>query len=262
MMVDDPKYQNHTVFADLDRHIAFYDHLAHSMFLWVSPGTSAFCNIDSYVYSSIRGTLASVRSILREGQLNDAYALLRKYYDSAIINVYSILYLDDQFSTNNFIVERIDNWLKAKSRLPAVKEMIAYVRTSSAVAPITTALDADDRYRRIRNRCNDHTHYNFYSTVLLNDGQIHLSGRGKALDQLAADLRDVFILHLAYLFCAKQNYMASSDHVDCLECGMTPEPDSQYWVAPFIQEAFDQTVAEYRPDVMAAVKAQTSMHLA
>lgn len=262
MMVDDPRYLNHAVFGELDRLIAFYDQLAHSMFLWVSPGTSALCNIDSYVYSSIRGTLASICSILREGQINDAYAFLRKYYDSAIINVYSILYLDDHFSIDNFIVERIDNWLKGKSRLPEYKEMMKYIRSAPAVAPITAALSADDRYLRIRDRCNDHTHYNFYSHVLLNDGQIRLTGRGKALDQLAADVQDVFILHLAYLFYAKQNYMASSDYVDYLESGMTPEPDSQYWVAPFIQEAFDQTVAKHRPDVAATVKSQTSMHLA
>lgn len=85
MEADDQKYQNHAAFGELDRLIAFYDGLSHFMFLWVSPGTNAWCNIDSYVYSSIRGTLASIRSILRDGQINDAYALLRKYYDSAII---------------------------------------------------------------------------------------------------------------------------------------------------------------------------------
>jgi hypothetical protein len=262
MMVNDPKYQNHAVFSELDRLITFYDSLAHSMFLWVSPGTSAWCNIDSYVYSSIRGTLASVRSILREGQINDAYALLRKYYDSVIINVYSILYLDDNVSIDNRIVEQIESWLKAKSPLPKLKQMIAYIRASSTVAPITAILDADDRYRRIRDRCNDHTHYNFYSTVLFNDGQICLSGRGKVLNQLAADIGDVFVLHLAYIFCGKQHYMSSSDYVDYLECGLTPEPDSQYWVAGFIQEAFDHFVTKRRPDVASIVKAQTSMHLA
>jgi hypothetical protein len=262
MMADDPEYQNHAVFAQLDGQIAFYEHLAESVFLWVSSGTGAFTNIDSYLYSSIQGTLPSIRSVLRDGQLNDAYALLRKYYDSVVINIYSILYLDDHVSIDNFIVEQIENWLKGRSRLPGLKEMITYIRSSTAAAPVTAALNVDDRYLRIRERSNDHTHYNFYSHALLNDGRLHLSGRRRVLDQFAADVRDVFVFHLAYLFFARQHYMASSDYVDYLECGMTPPPDSQYWVAPFVQEAFDQFLSQHRPDVAAIVKAQTCMHLA
>ena len=69
------------------------------------------------------------------------------------------------------------------------------------------------------------------------------------------------ILHLSYLFFAKQHYMASSDYLDYLECGLTPEPDSQYWVAPFVQEMFDEVVAQHRPDIAARIKDHTSMHL-
>jgi hypothetical protein len=75
MMVTDPEYQNHTVFSELDRHIAFYRNLAESVFPWVTMGTKAICSIDSYVFSSIEGTLASIRTILADGRINDAYAL-------------------------------------------------------------------------------------------------------------------------------------------------------------------------------------------
>ena len=36
--------------------------------------------------------------------------------------------------------------------------------------------------------------------------------------------------------------MMSSDYLDALECNMQPEADSQYWVAPFVQEIFDDIV--------------------
>jgi len=58
------------------------------------------------------------------------------------------------------------------------------------------------------------------------------------------------------------DFAESSDYVDALECNMTPEADSQYWVAPFIQDVFDGIIAKCRPDVAAIVKAHTSMHLA
>lgn len=261
-MVGDSEYQSHAVFSELDSYIAFYRHLADSVFLWASPGTSAFGNIDSYLFSSIQGTLTSMQTILRDGRINDAYALLRKYHDSVVINIYSILYLDDHFDIDNFVVEQIERWLKGRSQLPEYRVMSQYIRSSQRVAPVTAVLYSDDRYKVLRDRCNDHTHYNFYRNVLLNDNELHLSYRGKALDEFAIDVRDVVVLHLAYLFCARQNYMMSSDHVDSLECGYTPEPDSQYWVAPFVQQAFDEIIAASRPDVAATVRGQTSMHLA
>jgi hypothetical protein len=185
-----------------------------------------------------------------------------KYHDSAVINIYSILYLDDHFSIDNFVVEQIDRWLKGRSQLPEYRVMSQYIRSSPRVASVTAVLYSDDRYKILRGRCNDHAHYNFYRNVLLNDNEIHLSYRGRALDEFAIDVRDVVVLHLAYLFCARQNYMMSSDYVDSLECGYTPEPDSQYWVAPFVQQAFDEILAANRPDVAATVRGQTSMRLA
>jgi hypothetical protein len=103
MMVNDEEYKNHHVFSELEGYFDFYKSLSWSVFSFCLTGTDAICNIDSYVYSSIKGTLESILKILNNGRINDAYALLRKYYDSAIINVYSNLYLKDHFSIENFV---------------------------------------------------------------------------------------------------------------------------------------------------------------
>jgi len=262
MMVSDEKYQKHGVFDDLTRYSNFYDTLGHSVFPFVSVGTKSLGNIDSYLFSSIQGTLLSIQTILRDGRINDAYALLRKYYDSAIIHVYTGLYLEDNVSIQNFIVEKIDNWLKGKEQLPEYRVMSQYIRNTARVTPITSLLHADDRYKLLRNRCNNHTHYNFYKNVLLNDGEIFLKDRLKVLQQFSNDLRDIVILHLSYIFFEKPHYMMASDHVDYLECGSKPPADSEYWVAPFVQEIFDATVKKHRPDIAAAIKQSTNMHLA
>jgi hypothetical protein len=261
MMPTGKEYQSHPVFSDLDQYVAFYESLAHSVFQFATMGTTAICNVDSYVFSSMQGTLTSMRTILRDGKINDAYALLRKYYDCAIITIYSNLYLEEHFSIENFVVQQIDNWLKGRDQLPEYRVMSDYIRKSPKVSEITERLFADHRYKQLRNRCNDHTHYNFYHNVLLNDPDIHLPSREEALNDFACDLRDVLILHLAYLFSAKQHYMASSDYLDSLECGLTPEPESQYWVAPFVQDVFDEVVAKHRPDIAARIKEHTSMQL-
>ena len=264
MMVSDEEYQKHRVFTELEQYASFYENLAESVFLFASVGTRAICNIDSYMFSSIQGTLASIQAILRDGRINDAYALLRKYYDSAIINIYTRLYLYDHVSIENFIVKQVDDWLRAKERLPEYRIMSQYIRHSQRITPITALLfsNADDRYKRIRERCNDHTHYNFYQNVLLNDKEIRLEGRRQVLEEFSNDFRDIFIMHLSCMFVANEHYMVSSDYLDCLECKITPEPDSQYWVAPFVQEIFDQVINKFRPDITSAIKQHSSMYLA
>jgi hypothetical protein len=262
MLRNDPDYQNHAVFIELDQYIEFYKQLSHSVFLWVASGTRSIFNTDTYVFSSIQGTLTSIHSVLRDGRINDAYALLRKYHDSVTINIYSNLYLEDHASIDNFVVKQIDDWVTGKAQLPEYRIMSQYIRSASRVAPITVILDADNRYKLLRKRCNDHTHYNFYRNVLFNDNEISLPDRNRELDVLLGDVRDLLILHVAYLFFANGHYMMSSDYVDSLECGLTPEPDSEYWVAPFVQDVFDRTVTIHRPDVAAAIRKHTRMHLA
>ena len=261
MQVTDKAYTEHQVFAELDRYAKFYKQLAISVFQFVPMGTKATYNIDTYVYSSMQGTVESIKIILLSGRINDAYALLRKYYDSAVINVYSNLYLKDNFSIEKFIVEKINNWLQSKEKLPDYRVMSQYIRASERLKPINDLLYGDDKYKRLRDRCNDHTHYNFYRHVMLNDNEIHIENRGQLLERFRRDTQDIFTFHLGYVFFLNDHYMMSSDHLDALECGMQPEENSQYWVAPFIQDIFREVITPERPDITATIKANSAMQL-
>ena len=197
-----------------------------------------------------------------KGRINDSYALLRKYFDSTIINVYSNLYLSDNFSIDNFIVHHINNWSKGKEKLPEYRVMSKYIRESPKLMPITNLLNQDNTYKDIRNRCNDHTHYNYYHNLLLNDNFVYLQKkRQMALDNFSKDLEDIFIQHLSYLFYLNQHYMMSTDYTDSLEMGMTPDEDSQYFVAPFIQNIFDKVIKAKRTDIAIEIKNKTTMKL-
>jgi hypothetical protein len=263
MRVNDPEYQTHAVFDQLDRHINFYKDLAESVMMWYPPGTGtkSIVNVDSYLFSSIQGTVSSIQLILKTGRINDAYTLLRKYYDSVIISTYTSIYLSENFSIDNLVVSQINDWLNGKKQLPEYRTMNNYIHNSNCLKSINAILFADKRYKRLRDRCNDHTHYNFYQNVLLNDNEICLPHRIQWLDRFSTDLRDVLIFHICYLFFASEHYMISSDYVDFLECGLTPEPDSQYWVAPFVQVIFRDVVSAYRNDLSELIKQHTSLHI-
>lgn len=259
--IDSDEYQNHMVFPELEKYMAFYESLSFSVYSFGAVGTNAVLNIDTHIFRSIKGTLHSIQLVLKNGRINDAYSLLRKYYDSAVINIYSNLYLDDNSSIENFIVDKIDNWLKGKDKLPEYRVMSSYIRDSEKFSEINQLLYSNNKYKNIRNRCNDSTHYNFFYNMLLNDNVADIEPRIKILDIFSVDIKDILILHLAYLFYFKDHYMSSSDYMDALECGLEPQQDSQYWVAPFIQTVFDEIIAKERPDIVEKIKQKTCMNL-
>ena len=262
LIPDGNKNRDHRVFSELDLLIEFYDSLSTLVIPFVTSGTNAtICNIDSYIFSSIQGTVSSIHHVLGCGRINDAYSLLRKYYDTVVINIYSTLYLQEKFGLDNFVVQEINDWLKGKKKLPGFGKMMEFIQNTKSVKPITDFVLADDRYKQLRKRCNDHRHHNFFHYLVLNDSTSPLSHRVEYYDRFSADLCDIFVLPFSYIFYANNAYMMSSDYRDYLECGMTPEPDSQYWVAPFVQEAFDLFVKKHRPEIAEALKNHTRMQL-
>lgn len=257
----DENYKNHSIFINLEKYSKFYELLSFSVFGFLTPGVSAQSNIDSYVFSSIQGTLDSISEILQKGRINDAYALLRKYHDSIIINIYSNLYLKDNLEAEGFVVKKINNWIDGTEKLPDYRVMSQYIHNQSAVSELTQAFYKDDIYAKLRDRCNDNTHYNFYHNVLLNDKDIHNGNSINLLNIFDQDCRNLFILHLGYLFYINGHYMASSDYVDFMDMGIAPPPDSQYEVAPFIQEVFNDVVKKNRPDISTLIKNTTYMRI-
>lgn len=254
-------YIEHKVFEELKIYSDFYSSLSFSIMNWMSQGTKAILNLDTYTYSSIKGTIDSINEILIKGRINDAYALIRKYFDSTFINIYSNLYLQDHFSIDNFIVEKIDNWRKGTETIPEFRVISRYIKESPKLKPISELLKKDDRYKKIRDRCNNNTHYNFYYNMMLNDNEIFNPNRIKYLDAISFDICALFIQHFAYIFYLNDHFFMSSDYVDSLDVGMTPEENSQYWVAPFIQETFDNIIKRKRPDIADEIKKNTEMKL-
>lgn len=255
------EYEHHKIFDEVSLYTKYYNSLSFSVFKFLPLGTKGIVNIDSYMYSSIHGTLESMRIILENGRINDCYALLRKYYDAVIINTYEILYLQQNQSIDNFIIRKIDDWASNKEKLPEFKIMMSYIKKSEALSIINKLLMSDNRYVQIRERCNNHTHYNLFYYMLLNDNELAIADRIKQLDILLNCIRDVFILHFVYLFSLNQHYMSSEDYSDSIDCGLTPEEGSQYYVAPYIQNVFNSVIKPYRSDLAKELLNSTSMRL-
>lgn len=266
MKVNSTEYQEHPLFEELSGYATFYKDLSFSIMHWLNQGTSGAINMDTYIFTSMQGTLESIFDVLKRGRINDAYALLRKYYDSAIINLFTNLYLEDNYSIENFVVEKIEKWRRGIDTIPSFGKMSEYILASDKVKVISALLYANGGFKNsafesIRQRCNDHTHYLYYHTILLNDNKVYLKERPAVLEGFRTDLREIFVLHLGYLFYLNDHYMMSSDYLDLLECGERPSEELQYEVAPFVQRIFDEVLKTHRPDIVDAIKGHTKMRL-
>ena len=261
-MNEEDNYFKHKIFDQLTKYAEFYNSLSFSIMPFMAQGTNNLLNLDSFQFSSIEGTLESIKVILLNKRINDAYALLRKYYDSIIINIYTNLYLDDHYSLENLVVEKIEDWRAGKEKLPRFAEMIMYLQESEKLSEINGLLfSTDSIYKEIRDRLNNHVHYNYYRYVLWNNSELYIPYREKILNAFSKDLASLFVMHLSYIFYLNEHYMISSDYIDSLDIGLTPEENSEYFVAPFIQEIFDTEIKVRRPDLAKAIKIKTKMML-
>lgn len=253
------KYFEHNVFKTINDFKEFYSSISMGVMTFIGQGTKSLFNLDTYFYSSISGTLESINDILLKGKINDSYALLRKFYDSTMINIYTNLYLKDNFSFENLIVEKIENWRNGTETIPEYRVISKYIKESEKLKPISDLLKIDNRYKEIRDRCNDHTHYNYFHNLLINDNQIFTEKRIDLLTIFENDLINIFIQHFSYIALLNEHYMMSSDYIDSLEMGMAPEENSQYWVAMYAEKIFNDYVKIHRNDIAEIIKENVSL---
>jgi hypothetical protein len=148
-----------------------------------------------------------------------------------------------------------------RERSPELRAFWPKITSSPALTEFNKLFNAFE-YKAISDRCNDHVHVNLFKNLRSNSPDVSFELQMAALEQFAGDFRRLFIRHLGYVFSIRSEYMASSDYIDALECDLEPEQDSQYWVAPIVQEVFDEIITPLRPDVTAYIKENCEMHLA
>lgn len=256
------EYMEHEIFTTLKDFMEFYNALSFNVIGFITPGISlGIFNIDTYVYSSIEGTLDSINLVLEKGRINDAFALTRKYHDAVIMDIYKAIHIKKHHSLENWIVKDINDWANGDGHLPWYEKMIKEIRSWDILEKLHTYFDFDGHFAKIRKKCNSHNHYNSFQYMIMNDNEIMNHHRETELDQLSICLKDIFSLHFAYCISLNAPYIMASDYVDALDCGMTPDKDSQYWVAPFAQTIFDKYIKSRRPKLTAYLKESCGMQL-
>lgn len=258
----DKEYQSHKIFALLRSLVKFYNAV---FMLGPDFPTKGVCgvmiNVDNVICGSLAGTLDSIKIVLKAGRINDAYALMRKYYDGIIVAIYTNVYIAENHSWDHYVVEKIQDWVKNKQKLPSSEKMLEAIRKHKPLEDLEKLFDYEGLYLRIRRLANGNTHYNKMYYLWLNNNMIYNPNRMRSLDSLYTSILNLFILHFAYMYSLNPHYMMSSDYFDALDCGMTPMEGSQYWVATHVADVFKKYVAPNRPDVAEYMRECSEMEL-
>lgn len=270
--INGERYKKHPIFEMLDDLISFYEDLSYNVTEAPISNINFGLDLDSHILSSLGGTLNSIKFLLLQGRINDAYTLLRKYDDGILTNLYIICYinqnyhpeklLNDNIGFQDLYVEKIMKWSREIEKFTQSNKMIEYIKEYDSLNDLNNLIDFEGVYKRIRQRCNDNVHFNSLYFVMLNDNSLYLSNyRLKELDQFMSFIQYFFIFHFVYLFSLKEEYMSSSDYIDALDCGLSPKEESLYWVAPYIQEIFDKYIKPNRMDLASYLMKHTCMKL-
>ena len=124
-------YQNHPVFELIEHMKEYYDGLFDTCFHFIPEGTLGAGNYASYVYLSLYSTLDSIRLLLKAGHINDAFVLIRKLFDTVLVEIYFDVVRKDKFDWMEcFVVKDVDEWLKGKHRIPRTEKILSVLKSS------------------------------------------------------------------------------------------------------------------------------------
>ena len=235
--------EGHMLLLDLKAIAEFYRAISYNCFLFLPIGTRGWLNYNSYLFESIAGTISSIDDLVRKGHLNDACVLLRLYFDNIYTDTYIQITLKNRFDVfSNFYVSEVEEWLQKKHRIPSIKKIVTLLETNNITNPIYSILNKNNQLVNYREFLDDCVHGNRYQALLYNCSAIYLENREKLLIRIQSIVKTLFTLHFSFIFSLNPHYLMASDYRDCIEMGLIPPSGSEYWIAPFAQEAFNKYV--------------------
>lgn len=259
--VNSDEWINHEIFNKLKEIIDFYKLISFQVYWFITMWVKWVLTLDTYIFSSLQHSIDSINYTLSKWRINDSYALLRKFHDSCIMHIYINIYLENNFNIDNMVVEKVQKWIEWTSKFPRYKWMKNYIDNHDKFKDLNKYFYKDNSIELIRERCNDHTHYNSYASLLINDWEIYLKYRLSKLNQFSNDLEKIFLLHISYLFNFSDHYMSSSDYRDCLDVWVEPPAWSEQWVAPFIQDIIDKYMKKEDDTLLNIIKNNSAMDI-
>lgn len=214
------------------------------------------------ILSSAQQTLGSFEACCRLGNFSDAYILLRKYRDDLFFYLYITLVEREQSNINSSTVRNIELWMNNKLQNLHVSDILQYIGNSERLSDVVKKYGLKKSFKNIGTKLNDFVHANgisFYNEYFLN--YTVQNGVQDLCKNLIMILNYITVIFVFLSALCKPISIMSSDYVDYLDCNETPPEGSQYWVAPFIVEFFEQRKELIDSECLKYLQENTNMEL-
>ena len=254
-------YYNHEVF-ELVKHMQdYYDGIAYTCYGFIPNGTLAAANYSSYVFSSIRTTLESIRMLLKEGHIADAFVLIRRLFDTVLVDIYLNVVREEKYDwMENLVVKDVDDWIKRKIRIPRVDKILKLLKNSKTTKDLYPFFGWDSYLKKNRDLLDEHVHICKFKSIILNCKDNYIEGRETQLKNAAIVLKQIMMVHLAFTFYMNGHYMMGDTYMSYKEMGDTPPEGSENWLAKYAQYAFDEFIKPF-PKLAAFIKENCCMEI-
>lgn len=144
-------YQNHQVFELIDHMMDYYDGISDTSFGFIPNGTLTFGNYETYVYMSISSTLDSIKTLLKAGHISDAFVLIRKLFDTILMEIYFHVMREEKYDwMKSLVVKELDEWMKGERWIPRIGEIQKVLKESKTTKELYPWFPWDTKLKKIR----------------------------------------------------------------------------------------------------------------
>lgn len=225
----------------------------------------------NYVFSLqkiLNSSQATLRNMIESCKcfcLADAYILLRKYRDDLFFCLYIVLYdvniKSGTTKNTNRMETNIEQWCKNCLSNLHISEVLATIGSSDCLKETVRKYGLQKSFNQIGVHLNNYTHGNGY--LFYNSHACFLDEKDieRQLLNIVSTTQYITMTFLFLLVLCAPQYIMSSDYIDHLDLGQVPPENSQFWVAPFVEEFFKKNLAIIDTNCYEFLKECTCMKL-
>lgn len=234
-------YLNHPVFDEIENIKTFYDGIAYTC-TSITTHTTTILNYDSDVFYAIFNTIDSIKVLLKIGRINDVYVLVRKYFDDVLVETYIDVTLKDKSDIwTNIFVDDVEAWLNERHRIPKMEKLLKILKESDRSKDLYPYFGWETYLKHNREFLDDSVHGNRFSRYVLNCNTYYIE-RENHLKNIHLLLKQIFTMHLSFIFYLNADYIMATDYIDYIEMNLPPPNGSEFWLASYAQDAFDRYI--------------------
>ena len=165
-------YTSHKVFERLSAIKNFYTVIFDRSWGFIqTPLTKNFINTKCVLYPSIEGTIDSINILLNNGHINDAFALIRKYSDAIVLDIYKSIIIKETYeqffndvSWEVIANNKVSDWINAKSPFiydhlqDEMQKIASTFPNIVSIMQLNPKKDENNIYNKKKKICNDNMH--------------------------------------------------------------------------------------------------------